>query len=190
MLALAGANQARLRNTRGVGGQGSRTPVTKEPDTLQQKLTGQQEGFAQSIVAGDNQSDAYRANYGTSNMLPVTVNREACVLAANPNVAARIQELRQPAVDKLAWNQERFLDAAESQRLGAVADRQWAPANGALKLIGDATGLLSSNQQQDTGIQVTKITVILNTGVPDDGILLPVAKETRVIEGSKVDMEE
>ena len=58
-------------------------------------LTAQQEGFAQSIVDGKlNQSDSYRANYYTSNMLAKTVNEDASRLAALPKVAARIQQLR------------------------------------------------------------------------------------------------
>ena len=153
-----------------------------------QPATQKQDTFAQNIVDGMSQIDAYRAaGYSCEDRSTDALYVDASRLMDNPKVVLRIQELRQLVADKLAWNQERFLLAAESQRLGAVADHQWAPANGALKLIGDATGLLSSNQQQDTSIQVTKITVILNTGVPDDGIPLPVAKETRIIEGVKVD---
>lgn len=157
-------------------------------------LTSQQQGYCQSRLDGKNKTDAYRRNYDTSNMLPVTVNHEAFLLESNPKVAATIQELRDQAatvaLETLAWDRQRFIKEALTNLQGARNDRQWAPANGALKLIGDATGLLDSSQQQDTGIQVTKITVILNTGLPDDGIPLPVAKETRVIEGSKVDVEE
>jgi hypothetical protein len=150
------------------------------------KLTHLQENFAQNIVSGMNQTQAYKAaGYTWETMLPATLWDTASKLAGNPEVTQRIQELRQPVVAKVAWNLERFLGAAESQRLAAVATDQLAAANGALKLIGDATGLLDHRSQQDTGIQVTRVTVVLNTGQPADGIPLPASQETRVLPDSQ-----
>ena len=150
------------------------------------KLTHLQESFCQHIVAGMNQTQAYKAaGYTWESMLPATVWELASKLAADHKVAARVDQLRQPVVAKVAWNLERFLGAAESQRLAAVATDQLAAANGALKLIGDATGLLDHRSQQDTGIQVTRVTVVLNTGQPVDGIPLPASQETRVLPDSQ-----
>ena len=150
------------------------------------KLTHLQESFCQHIVSGMNQAEAYRAaGYTWETMLPATLWDTASKLAGNPEVTQRIQELRQLVVAKVAWNLERFLGAAESQRLAAVATDQLAAANGALKLIGDATGLLDHRSQQDTGIQVTRVTVVLNTGKPADGIPLPASQETRVLPDSQ-----
>ena len=150
------------------------------------KLTHLQENFAQNIVSGMNQAEAYRAaGYTWETMLPATVWELASKLAADHKVAARIQELRQPVVARVAWNLERFLGAAEDQRLAAVATDQLAAANGALKLIGDATGLLDHRSQQDTGIQVTRVTVVLNTGQPADGVPLPASQQTKVLQDSQ-----
>lgn len=58
-------------------------------------LTPQQEAFAQAVVRLNNQSAAYRMAYdvgGTTKFTTVTEN--ACKLAAHPEVARRIQELR------------------------------------------------------------------------------------------------
>jgi hypothetical protein len=153
---------------------------------METKLTHLQESFCQHIVAGMNQTQAYKAaGYTWESMLPATVWEQASKLAAEHKVAARIQELRQPVVARVAWNLERFLGAAEDQRLAAVATDQLAAANGALKLIGDATGLLDHRSQQDTGIQVTRVTVVLNTGQPVDGVPLPASQETRVLPDSQ-----
>ncbi len=61
--------------------------------------TSKQEKFAQAIVDGANQSDAYRLVYDTENMLPNTIHHEAYLLAGDHYVAARITELRQSLQD-------------------------------------------------------------------------------------------
>jgi hypothetical protein len=133
-----------------------------------------------------NQSEAYRAaGYTWETMAENTVYQAASRLAADSKIAARVDQLRQPVVARVAWNLERFLGAAEDQRLAAVATDQLAAANGALKLIGDATGLLDHRSQQDTGIQVTRVTVVLNTGQPADGVPLPASQQTKVLQDSQ-----
>jgi phage terminase small subunit len=64
-----------------------------------QKLTAQQEKFAQAIALEDmNQADAYRSAYNTSKMADDTVYVKASELAKNDKVAVRIAELRQQAM--------------------------------------------------------------------------------------------
>lgn len=143
---------------------------------MQQKLTQKQEAFAQAVVGGMNQSDAYRHAYDAGRMLPATIWVKASVVAGDDKVAARIQELRQATQAAVAanrvWNTERLIEEAETNlNLGRTLG-QLAPANGALRLIGEATGLLR-DQAPDTGIQITKVTVILAAGVqvPESRIL-------------------
>ncbi len=50
-------------------------------------LTAKQTGFAQSVVDGESQSDAYRLNYHAGNMTSKQIWEEASKLAANPKVA-------------------------------------------------------------------------------------------------------
>lgn len=64
-----------------------------------QKLTAQQEKFAQAIALEDmNQADAYRSAYDTSKMGDDTVYVKASELAKKDKVAVRIAELRQQAM--------------------------------------------------------------------------------------------
>ena len=111
------------------------------------KLTARQESYCQHLVDGLNQTAAYRAaGYSVDNKLPATVYQAASRLAGNSKVVARIQELRQAVTDivvaKRAWDSIRLIDAAEKHMLQARSDKQFAAANGALRLIGKAAGLL------------------------------------------------
>lgn len=100
-------------------------------------LTPKQEKFCQEIVAGKNQSDAYRAAYDTAGMKPVTVNRAAKELMDNPNIAARIAELRAPAIAKVQvdaqWIMEKLVKIAE--RCMGDAEFNPAGANKAIELL-------------------------------------------------------
>jgi hypothetical protein len=63
-------------------------------DTSRHKLTSQQQGFVNSILAGANQSDAYRANYDTSRMSDKSVWELSSRLFANVKVGSRIEQGR------------------------------------------------------------------------------------------------
>ena len=57
-------------------------------------LTAKQEQFAQSIIKGMNQADAYRSAYNTSRMTDKTIHEKASRMANDDKVMARITELR------------------------------------------------------------------------------------------------
>ena len=59
-------------------------------DQSKGKPTARMLGFIKSILAGENQSDAYRANYSTENMSDRSVWTAASQLFANPKVGPRI----------------------------------------------------------------------------------------------------
>ena len=131
-----------------------------------QKLTAKQEAFAQGIVDGMNQSDAYKAaGHSVENKLPATVHQAASRLAADSKVVARIQRLwdkvTAAVTEKRAWDSVRLIDAAEEIMLQARRDKQFAAANGALRLIGQTTGLFTE-RPQDLPVPITKVTVVLN----------------------------
>lgn len=73
-------------------------------------LTAKQEKFAQCVALEDmTYTDAYKTAYNTENMADKTVNEQACILANNPKIAARIAELRaEVAKDKIMSAQERL----------------------------------------------------------------------------------
>jgi len=56
-------------------------------------LTAKQSSFADGLVSGLSNADAYRQAYDTSNMKAATIHNEACKLAALPHVAARVDQL-------------------------------------------------------------------------------------------------
>ena len=73
-------------------------------------LTAKQEKFAQCIALEDmTYTDAYKTAYNAENMSNKTVNEQACVLAKDPKISARIDELRAVAMsDKVMSARERL----------------------------------------------------------------------------------
>jgi phage terminase small subunit len=57
-------------------------------------LTAKQEQFAQNIIKGMTQADAYRSAYSTKRMADKTIHENASRLANDSKVRARIDELR------------------------------------------------------------------------------------------------
>jgi phage terminase small subunit len=82
-------------------------------------LTPQQENFAQAVVRLNNQSAAYRAAYNVGGDTKfTTVAAEASRLANDPEVSARIQNLRDEAAAAVALPtaQERIAEMREIER--------------------------------------------------------------------------
>lgn len=72
-------------------------------------LTPKQEVFAQKIVEGMSQADAYRSAYSTKNTSDKTIWENASRLMADSKVKARVQELRdQIATKSIMTAQERM----------------------------------------------------------------------------------
>ncbi len=73
--------------------------MAKKPTYLkvvgkEQPLTGKQEAFAKLVASGSMLSDAYRECYSADNMKSSTLWSEACRLAQNPKVSARIKDIQ------------------------------------------------------------------------------------------------
>ena len=147
-------------------------------------LTAKQERFATLVAQGATQSDAYRQAYNVSpDSAPSTAWSNGCSLAADTQVLLRIQELKaaiqQQALAATAWTLGRLVEAAEDHRRLALEGgfKGVSAANGALELIGRATGLLADKPTPpSTAIQI----VFVTEGIP---------QETRVsvVEGKLVD---
>lgn len=72
-------------------------------------LTAKQELFAQNVVKGMSQADAYRSAYSTAKMADKTIHENASRLANDSKVRARIDELRgQLASDTIMTAQKRL----------------------------------------------------------------------------------
>ena len=93
------------------------------------KLTPKQEAFAQAIVTGVNQSDAYRAAYkvrpGTK---PESVNQNASRIMADINVASRVAELRETVAKKSQITLETHLSDLLRLREMAAKGKQYSAA--------------------------------------------------------------
>ncbi|WP_434513794.1 terminase small subunit [Dechloromonas sp. ARDL1] len=72
-------------------------------------LTPKQEKFAQEVASGKSQADAYRAAFDCARSKPETIQSHASRLMADGKVSARVKELREMIVDRLAINNERIL---------------------------------------------------------------------------------
>lgn len=79
-------------------------------------LTEKQESFCLAYVATGNATEAYRRAYDSENMKPATINRTAKELLDNPKIAARLKELRAPAVEKAQLTIEDLLRELEEAR--------------------------------------------------------------------------
>ena len=94
-------------------------------------LTSKQESFAQAIVTGMNQSDAYRAAYAVSATTKLeTVNKRSSELMSNGEVSGRVKALQAELANKSLWTREQSVavlsgvvddrDAKHSDRISAV----------------------------------------------------------------------
>jgi len=95
-------------------------------------LTPQREKFAQIIVSGENQSDAYRQAFKAGKMTAKQIHEEASKLAANPKVAQRIAELRALVVKELVIDKAAVLQ--EAARLAFSDPRGIIHPDGRVKL--------------------------------------------------------
>jgi len=134
-------------------------------------VTQKQELFCQAIVDGMSQTQAYTTAYNADSMLRSTITRAASALVGDHYVATRIQQLKAAidasVVEKRAWDRGLLVDKAEASYDGAMEAKQFSAANGALKLIGEAAGLLAPQSQATGG--VTQVVVVLNHGAKNDG---------------------
>lgn len=69
-------------------------------------LTDKQDKFAQLLVDGLNQTDAYKQSYVVGKMKAETIYSAASKLAADYKVATRVKELREAVAAKLMWTRE------------------------------------------------------------------------------------
>ncbi len=105
------------------------------------KLTAKQEDFAQQIVKGSTQADAYRTAYSAQDMLDKTIWVKASELMANGKVTGRIEELRLPVIKEAQLTLKSHLDNLLEIREHAVEDRNWSAAVSAETARGKAAGL-------------------------------------------------
>jgi phage terminase small subunit len=95
------------------------------------RITPKQQAFSLAYIELQNCSAAYRAAYNTSSMKPTTVHEAASRLLKNSKVAARIAELKAPAIEAAGLSVERTL--LEIARVAYADPRRFYRADGTLK---------------------------------------------------------
>ena len=105
-------------------------------------LTSQQEKFAQSVASGMNQSEAYREAYNVRKNTKIeTVNNSAYKLMNDPDISARVDELRKPIVKAAQLTLEAHLNDLKGLRNMATKAEQYSAAISAEVARGKAAGL-------------------------------------------------
>ena len=105
------------------------------------KLTAQQEKFAQAIASGMNQSDAYRAAYNASKTKPNVIHVKASQLAADGKVLIRLKQLQSALEKKALWTREDSVTA-----LAAIAHGSEARANEIVSAIKELNAMHGFNE--------------------------------------------
>lgn len=105
-------------------------------------LTPKQERFAQEVASGKTQADAYRAAFDVGvNTKPSTVIRSASQLMNDPNIAARVEALREPIAKKAQITLESHLEDLQRIRDAAIEAKQYSAATSAEIARGKASGV-------------------------------------------------
>ena len=122
------------------------------------KITPKQEIFAQSVASGMNQSDAYRKAFKVKKYTKAkTVNEAASRLMASSKVAARVAELRQPAVEEVGLSLAQHLRDLKTLRDKADAGEKYGPAVTAEVSRGRAAGLYVEKIEHSGNVTVEMV---------------------------------
>jgi uncharacterized protein YicC (UPF0701 family) len=115
-------------------------------------LTPKQEAFAQAIVTGVSQSDAYRSAFNVRvTTKPESVNQAASKLMADTNIASRVAELREPVAKRAQITLESHLDDLLRLRNMAAKEKQYGAAITAEVARGKASGVVTADRVDLTG---------------------------------------
>lgn len=159
------------------GGHPTKTlPVISNPDTAE--ITDKEEIFCQAVVAGKNNSDAYRDAYVTGKMKLETINRRACELRQYGKITARIAYLREQAAKAAVVTESHVLQ--EAARIGFSDPRQLFDENGNLLPVKQWADSLAAAVKS---FKVVSRKVVTQTGENDELI----TTETAVTEVSMWD---
>ncbi len=80
-------------------------------DTASRPLTPKQEAFCIFVLAGNNQSDAYRKAYNCGGMKVKSVNEKASRMMGRGKIRARVRELMAPVIAKAQLTREKWLES-------------------------------------------------------------------------------
>ena len=114
------------------------------------RLTAKQEQFCQLVASGSSNTAAYREAYNSTGS---STTVQASKLAANGNVAVRIQEIQGDAAAEDNWTRGRLLRLLSMRSEAAFEAGQYSASLKALELIGKVTGLLTDRVEHTGTIE-------------------------------------
>lgn len=118
-------------------------------------LTPKQEKFAQEVAGGKSQAEAYRAAFNCAKSKPETVIQSASRLMADPNISARVEQLKAQLSEKALWTREdsvRILAEIAKDKEASRKDK-----TGAIKVLNEMHGFNAPQKVEHSGT-VTAIT--------------------------------
>lgn len=119
------------------------------------ELTPKQEAFAQAVVSGKNQSDAYRIAYKVRPGTKLSsINVAASKLMADPNISQRVEELRIPVAKKAQITLESHLEDLLRLRNMAAKEKQYSAAITAEVARGKASGVATDKLDIGGAVQL------------------------------------
>ena len=125
-------------------------------------LTPKQENFCLAYLETGNASEAYRRAYDAENMKPDSVNVNASKLLADAKVALRLEELREPIMQRHNVTVDSLLAELEEARRLAIDTEAPAPAvsatMGKAKLLGLDKQVID-HQSSDGSMSPTRIII-------------------------------
>jgi phage terminase small subunit len=122
------------------------------------KLTQKQEAFCVAYLETGNASEAYRRSYDASNMSMPSVNRAAKELVDNPKIAARVNQLREPVLERMQVTLQGHLSDLLALREKAIVDGKWSAAVQAEIARGKAAGLyIQKNENVNVDMSIEDI---------------------------------
>ncbi len=120
-------------------------------------LTPKQENFCLAYLETGNASEAYRRAYDAENMKPESIHRKAFGLLNRGKIGARLDELRQPAVEAAQVTLEDHLHHLAALRDAAHAAEQYSAAITAEFHRGKAAGLYVERSEAVTRSYVVRV---------------------------------
>lgn len=114
-------------------------------------LTPKREKFAQAVASGKTQADAYRAAFDANNATAKTIQEAASRLMADSKVAARVDALRAPIVEKVGITLESHLRDLLYLRNLAAKEKQMSAAISAEIARGKHAGVVADERTRLLG---------------------------------------
>jgi len=129
--------------------------VSASQKGLIMKLTAKQEAFAQAIADGMTQADAYRTAFNVKpTTKPQSIWDSASKVIANPEVAHRVNELKEKLEKKALWSREMSVKALVKAYQLAEKGQNPQAMTGAIKEINAMHGF-NAPQKIDLSAELT-----------------------------------